>query len=102
MQKVFNGCFHKNRLIEHDFGRKLLGYIGKTSDGFLDAIYNRNGVGITSLFHYREVNRFLPIDAHSVDLNLLGILSVSNITDENRCAVNSLQRKRIDFRSGRE
>src|SRR6267143_7328499 len=102
MQQVVNRCFDKNRLVEHNFGGELSWDIGKASHGFLDTVDHRDGVGISSLFHYGEVNRFLSIDANSIDLNLLSILSASNITHENGGAVNSLERKRIDVRSGRE
>ena len=75
VEQVLDGGLDEDRLVEDDVGDERLRHVEQLGDGVLDAVDDRDGVGIAALLQHRQIGGSLAVDAHDVRLNLRGILA---------------------------
>src|SRR5208283_5588291 len=96
MNQIFNGVAHEDGLVEDNFRHELPGYIKQVSDRILDAVHDRDGVRVTTLFQHRQINRWLAVHAHDVVLDFRTVHGVADIADEHGSVANGFQRHLVD------
>ncbi len=99
---VGDGGLHVLRLIE-DYSRdQALRNIEQVAHTVTDAIDDRNGVAVATLFQDRQVHRLLAIDTNQVVLNRGGIFGMPDVGEAQNAIPDGLQRNVIHvFRRGK-
>ena len=70
---------HELRLIEHHVRDQFLRHVEQMRDRVLDAVHDRNRVGVAALLQHRQIDRRLAVHAHDVVLDLLRVLGVADV-----------------------
>ena len=71
--------------------------VSKISNRVLDAVHDRDGVGIAALLQHRQIDRWLAVHAHDIGLNLVRIQRLADVLHQHRRVAHGLQGKAVDF-----
>jgi hypothetical protein len=97
VEQVLDRLADEDGLVEDDVRHELLRDVGEARDRLLDAVDDRDRVGVASLFEDGQVDRALPVHADDVRLDRVGVGRVTHVANQDRGAPDGLQRQAVDL-----
>ena len=95
VDQVFDRGADEDRLVEDHLGDQFFRNVDQVRDGFLDAIDDRDRIGVPALLEDRKINRGLAVDPHNVGLDRRRILDLADIPEQDRGIADGLDRELV-------
>ena len=100
VEQRLDGGLDEDGLIEDHLADEFFRDVEQMLHRVLDAVHDRDGVGVPALFEHRQVDRRLAIHAHHVGLDLLRVLGIADVGDADRRLPDGLHRQVVDLLDG--